>query len=144
LIHNQIYKPKAPKLEKLGGKAKVELVAEKRIIKENTDFTILDRKGNEVELEKFSAAPAEEEPTRVLGEVGQGMLNLEISPKKALEIFKSKIVNRPNDIERINRELLEVSEYNLVYVPIYRVTYKNAKTEETKNITIDGLTAKSY
>lgn len=143
LILNQVFTPKTPTLAKLRGKVReVELEAEQRIIKENSAYTVLDKKGKEVELERFSAAPAEEDPKKVLNEAGERVFNLQISPKKAIAIFRSKVINRPPDAERITRELFEVSENNLVYVPIYQVTYKNVKNKHKKSVKVNGVTSK--
>jgi hypothetical protein len=143
LILDRVFQPTTPKLAKLRKKDRaVELEAEQRIIGEQIVYTILDKKGNEVKLETFATAPAEEEPTKVLAEAKEKILNLEVPPNKALELFRSKIVNRPKDVQRTNRELFEVFEYTLVYLPIYQITYRNVKTDDTKSITVDGVTAK--
>jgi hypothetical protein len=142
LIFDRTFQPKTPKLAKFRGKARdVVLEAKARVIKENSAYLILDKKGAEVELQAFSTAPAEEEPNKVIAEAKERILNLEISPTKALELFRSHVVNRPVDVEQVNHELFEVHEYNLVYVPLYQATYQNRKTGEAKSLVVDGVTS---
>lgn len=140
VIFNQVLKPKMPTKLRIKGR-EVELEAEQRIINDTSAYIVLDKKGQKVVLEKFTTAPAEVEPTKVLAEAGERVWGLEISPDKAIEIFRSNVIKRPTDAERINRELFEVSECNLVYVPIYLATYKNVKTEDIKVIMVNGVTS---
>lgn len=143
VIFNQVLKPKTPSLAKFRRKGKeVELKADQRIIKENSNYMVLDRKGREIKVEEFPPAPSEEEPEKVLAEAGDRVWKLEVSPERAIEIFRSKVVDRPQDVERINIELFEVSDRTIVYVPVYRATYRNVKTGEKKTILVNGITSK--
>jgi len=143
VVFNHVLKPERPRLPKLREKPQeVELETEQRIIKENSLYMVLDRKGREVSVEELPAAPAEEEPERILAEAGEKVWKLETSPEKAIEILKSQVVDRPKDAARITKELFEVSDFTIVYVPIYQATYKNVKTEESKTILVNGVTSK--
>lgn len=143
VIFDQVLKPKAPSSAKLGGKEKVvELEAEQRIIKENSAYMVLDRKGREVKVEDFPTAPAEEKPQKALAEAGKRVRKFEGEPVKAIGIVRSRVVKRPKDLGRTTKELFEVSEYNIVYVPVYRATYRNAKTWEQKTLLVNGVTSK--
>jgi hypothetical protein len=142
LIVDRIFHPKTPKLARFRGKTReVELEAKMRVVKENSAYVIFDKKGAEVKLQAFSIAPAEEEPNNIIAEAKEQILNLEISPAKALELFRSRVVKRPGDMEQVNHELFEVHEFNLVYVPIYHATYLNRKTGEAKSLVVDGVTS---
>lgn len=143
VIFNQVLKPKIPStLTKLRRKGKeVELEAEQRIIKENSAYMALNRKGQVVKVEEITTAPAEAEPEKVLNEAGDRVWRSEASPEKAIDIFRSRVVSRPDDAERITRELFEVSEYTLVFIPLYQVTYKNLKTNQEKILLVNGVTS---
>jgi len=120
----------------------VELEAEQRIVNENSTYMALDIKGREVKVEELSTAPAEEEYEKVLAESGEKLRKLEISSERVIDIVRSKIAKRPADAERITNEIFEISEYTLVYIPVYEATYKNIKTNETQILKIDGVTSK--
>jgi hypothetical protein len=142
VIFGQVLKPKAAGSSKFRGKAKeVELEVEQRIVKGNSAYIVLDRKGREVEVEKFPTAPAEEKPKKALAEVGERVWEFEVSPEEAIEIVRSKVVNRPEDLGRIANELFEVSECNIVYVPVYQAMYKNVNTWEEKTLLVNAVTS---
>ena len=143
VIFNQVLKPKtSTTLNKIRRKGReVELEAEQRIVKETSAYIALDKEGREVKVDEITTAPAEAEPARVLKETGERVWSSEVSPGKAIDIFRSKVVQRPKDVERITQELFEVSEYTLVYIPIYQATYKNLKTNQLKTLLINGVTS---
>ena len=141
LVFEKILQPTASKISELRGKERsIELAADQRIIKEKSDYIILDFKGQEVELENFPVAPSEEEIEKILS--NEDIKKSEISPEKAIKILRKKIVDKPKDVGHIQKELFEVTEYNLVYVPIYQTFYKNIKNQSIKNIIINGVSAK--
>ena len=143
VIFGQVLKPKAASSSKFRGKGKeVELEAEQRITKRNSAYIVLDRKAREVEVEKFPTAPAEENPKKALAEVGERVWEFEVSPEEAIEIVRSKVVNRPEDLGRIANELFEVSECNIVYVPVYQAMYKNVNTWEEKTLLVNAVTSR--
>jgi len=143
VIFGQVLKPKAASSSKFRGKGKeVELEVEQRITKRNSAYIVLDRKGREVEVEKFPTAPAEDNPKKALAEVGEKVWESDVSPGEAVEIVRSKVVNRPEDLGRIANELFEVSECNIVYVPIYQAMYKNINTWEEKTLLVNAVTSK--
>jgi hypothetical protein len=143
VIFDQVLKPKTPSaLTKLRRKGQeVELEVEQRITKETAAYLALNRKGQIVKVEELTTAPAEAEPEKVLTEAEDRVWRSEASPKKAIEIFRSRVVNRPDDAERITRELFEVLEYTLVFIPIYQVTYKNLKTNQENILFVNGVTS---
>ena len=142
VIFDHVLRPKTRKLAKLrrGGK-EVELESEQRILHESAVYLILDRKGQEVDLKQLPSAPSEEQPEKILAESERVRL-LEIPAEKAIDAVRSKIAKRPLDAERIIQELFEVSEYSIVYTPVYEATYRNTKNNEIKILKIDGVTCK--
>ena len=57
-------------------------------------------------------------------------------------MVKSRIVNRPQDIDEIEKELFNISEHAVIYSPLYEITFRNVRTGEEKVIKIDGVSAK--
>lgn len=142
LLFNRVLKPKMPTLAKLRGKVReVTLDAELRFVKENFVYIILDKRGGEVDLETFPTAPMEENPNQVLTDARKRVWIHKFSPDQAMEIFRSKVISRPSDANRMRKELLEVSEFNLVYVPIYQTVYRKVNNGTRKSVMVDGVTS---
>jgi len=143
VIFNHTLKPKTSTLAKIQRKGReVELEAEQRIVKEQSAYLILDRESREVAAEELPAAPAEEDPGKVLAEAGEKAWRLETPPEKAVEIVKSRVIDRPKNAVRITSETFEVSEYTVVYTPVYQATYKNVNTGKIKSLLVSGVTSK--
>jgi hypothetical protein len=120
----------------------ITLEAEKHFSYEKKANLILDKEGREVPFEQMPFAPSEEDPKKILHEYKEKIGELQISPDKDIEILRSKIVQRPAEVDRIATELFEVSERAVIYTPIYEITFQNAKTGEKKIVKMDGVTAK--
>lgn len=126
-----------------GGKTqKITLFGEERIIYEDKTHLLLDKTGKEVSLDEIPPGPSEEDPEKILADLGEKMREIEISTEKEVEIVRSRIAKRPPNIKGINSELFQISERILVYVPIYKVVYRNLKKNEEKTLKINGITAK--
>lgn len=115
----------------------IELEGEERIMSEAKASLVLDRTGQEVPLEKLPSAPSERNPKKILAQYSVE----EIASNADLDFIRSKIVNRPKDINRLVNELFEVDERVVIYTPRFRVLYRNAKTGEEKALEFDGVTA---
>jgi hypothetical protein len=53
---------------------------------------------------------------------------------------KTKIVKRPENVDTVDSEVFQVTEYVTIYNPIYKFTFRNEKTNEEKAVNIDGVT----
>jgi hypothetical protein len=54
---------------------------------------------------------------------------------------KTKLVKRPADVDIIDNELFQITEHTIIYNPVYKITFRNIKTDEEKIVSIDGVTA---
>ena len=143
VIFNHVLKPKISTLAKVQRKGRtVELEADERVVREQSAYLILDRKGREITVEELPAAPAEEDPEGILAEAGEKVWSLEVSPEKAVETLRSRVVDRPRNAVRISSETFDVAERTVVYVPLYQVTYKKLDGSETKSLLINGVTSR--
>jgi hypothetical protein len=115
----------------------ITLEGEERLMKEFKASLILDRSGQDVTLEKLPSAPSERSPKKTLAAFGVE----EIAQDADLEHIRSRVIKRPNDINRLVNELFEVEERAVIYTPRYRVVYRNARTGEEKTVEFDGVTA---
>jgi hypothetical protein len=77
-------------------------------------------------------------PEKLLTECG-----VEEVPEDAdLNIIQARILKRPKDIKRIVNELIEVNERVVIYVPRFKLVYRNTITGKEKAIEFDGVTGK--
>ena len=104
---------------------------------------VLDETGREVDPKRVPAAPSEEHPKKVLANLRETMEKLKATPNKEVGVLRSKIVRRPPDAERVVQELFNVSERSVIYVPVYKLTFKSARTGEVKTAKIDGVTGRA-
>ncbi|MCK4314024.1 hypothetical protein KAW04_04590, partial [Candidatus Bathyarchaeota archaeon] len=91
---------------------------------------------------KLPSAPAEPEPERFLKEIGDRVRRFSVSPEKIIDIVQERVARRPADIGRIAKEVFEVTEYAVVYTPIYEARCRHLKTGEIKIIPLSGVTSK--
>lgn len=115
----------------------IKLEGEERLRIDAKASVILNRSGQDVTLEKLPAAPSEKDPKKTLATSGVG----EIPPDTDVNMIRSRVVTRPNDIKSLVNELFEVDERAIIYTPRFKVTYANTKTGEEKTVEFDGVTA---
>jgi hypothetical protein len=115
----------------------IKLEGEERLRIDAKASVILDKIGQDVTLEKLPAAPSEKDPKKTLATSGVE----EIPPDTDVNMIRSRVVTRPNDIKSLVNELFEVDERAIIYTPRFKVTYANTKTGEEKTVEFDGVTA---
>lgn len=120
----------------------VTLEGEERLLYENKVCLLLNEAGREVNPRQVPSAPCEEHPKKVLNKFKENMKNVEAAPNKEIDVLSSKIVKRPADVERVVQEQFQVSERSVIYKPVYKLTFKNVRTDEMKTVKIDGVTGR--
>ena len=118
----------------------IKLAGEGRFRYENKTHIIFDRWWREVRLEELPFVPFEEQPEKILNTNRFG--NVEIPANKEIEILRSKIVRRPQDVVDVHKELFTVSERAVIYKPMYQLTFQNTKTGEKATMVIDAVTGR--
>ena len=108
---------------------------------EDKAYFILDKKGHEITPDQVPIAPSEDNPKKILKEFGKNAEKVKITNKGILSLAKSKLINRPKEVENIENELFQVTEYAIIYNPVYKITFRNTKNKEEKTVSIDGVTA---
>ena len=142
ILFNQKLKPEPAKKPSARGYKVIKLEGEEHLLYEDKESLILDKTGREVPLKQLPSAPSEENPKKMLAELGESARTLEITSDADVGIIRSKIVKRPTDIKRVVRELFEVTERVVIYTPIYKVLFQNVKTGKVKAVEFDGVTSK--
>jgi len=134
VILDKTFKP-----ETLGESRKaIKLEGEGLFSYEDTAYIVLDGEGREVDPEQLSYAPSEENPEEVLKKFGE----VKVPPQKDVDILRSRILKRPQDVDRVHEELFAVTERAVIYVPVFKVTFQNIKTGEKVAAKIDAVTGK--
>jgi hypothetical protein len=116
----------------------IKLEGEERLTKENKASLILDRHGQDVTLDRLSTAPSERHTKKILAEFHVE----EIAQDVDLDIIRSRILKRPNDINRLVSEIFEIDERVVIYAPRFRLSYRRVKSGEERTVEFDGVTAK--
>jgi len=143
IILDKTLKPDLPKkFSKIPYKS-ITLEGEERLVYKNGACLILDEAGRVVDPKRVPAAPSEEHPKKLLANLRETMEKLKATQDKDVDVLRSKMVRRPPDVERVVQELFEVSERSVIYVPVYKLAFKNVRTGEVKTVKIDGVTGRA-
>ena len=105
-------------------------------------YLVFDKEGKEVPPDQVPAAPSEDHPEKILNEFGKKSGMVEVSPQKEVNLVKARLVKRPSDAAKIEDELFQISEYAVIYSPVFEITFRNVVTGDEKVVKIDGVTAK--
>ncbi len=119
----------------------ISLEGQELFVYEDKVYFVLDKSGNEISPDQVPIAPSEESPQKILKEFGKNTENVTVSDQEVLLMAKSKLIKRPADVDTIDNELFHVTEYAMIYNPIYKITFRNMKNNEEKTVSIDGITA---
>jgi hypothetical protein len=138
ILLNQQFKPEQSKDPYDKDRNVIKLEGEERIMKEFNASLILDRSGQDIPPERLPSAPSERDPMKTLTECGVE----EIAEDADLNLIQSRILKRPKDINRIVNELVEVNERVVIYVPRFRLQYRDTITGSEKTMEFDGVTAR--
>lgn len=134
--------PDLPKKRSKMSYKSITLESEERLLHENKACLLLNEAGREVNPRQVPSAPCEEHPKKALKKFKENMKNVEAAPNKEIVILSSKIVKKPPDVERVVKEQFQVSERSVIYKPVYKLTFKNVRTDEVKTVKIDGVTGR--
>lgn len=136
ILTNQKYTPRQSADSSAKDYNVIRVQGEERLTIENATSLILDRFGQDVNLEELPSAPSEQHPEEILKTFGVK----EIPPDVDLEIIRSRILKRPKDISRLVVESFEISERTAIYTPRFRAMYTNMRTGESKSVDFDAIT----
>lgn len=143
IILGKKLKPDLPKKFTRTPYKSITLEGEERLLYKSRVCLILDEAGREVDPKRVPAAPSEEHPKKALANLSETMEKLKATPNRDVDVLRSKIVKRPPNVERVVKELFRVSERSVIYVPVYKLAFKNVRTGEMKTVKIDGVTGRA-
>ena len=108
---------------------------------EDKAYFILDKNGNEISPDQVPIAPSEDNPKKILKEFGKNAEKVKVSNRDVISLAKTKLINRPEEVDAYEDELFQVTEYAIIYNPVYKITFRNTKNKEEKTVSVDGVTA---
>jgi hypothetical protein len=115
-----------------------ELIGEERVRNEVNASLTLNSSGDSVSLKELPASPSEKNPDEALSKYSAEKISSELD----LSMLRTKIFKRPANVSWIENELFEVNERLVIYVPRFKVTFKNVKNGKEKTVVFDGITGK--
>lgn len=120
------------KILQLTGEGRFKMVKKERII--------FDKQWREVGLEQLPLLPFEEQPEKVLSKFEPNLEAEKELTSREVEILKSRIARRPEEILLIHNELFKVSERAVIYKPMYQIIFQNIKTRKKMSMAVDAIT----
>ena len=115
----------------------ITLNCEERLTHEAKAFMVLDKDGKKAILDKLQSAPSSKNPKTVIKKY-----KIKELPKNfEVNLMKNKIARRPKDLNRIVKEIFEITERTVIYTPRFKLNYKNIKTNEEKTLILDGVSS---
>lgn len=106
---------------------------------ETENFFVLDRMRREISPETFSFAPIEQQ-IEEKSKIDHNFRKIRLSKSEVIDILRSKIAKRPNDLVEIIKEVFEITENTIVYRPFFEFTFHNKQSNKYATIRIDGIT----
>ncbi len=115
---------------------------------ENKACFILDEMGREIDPEQLSYTPgygkanSEDHPSKKL--VQMKLPEVKISREEKIDFLQSRIAKKPSDIGEVIKEIFEVNKRDIVYKPMYQLTFQNLKTGKKAIANIDSVSGKVF
>ena len=120
------------------GEHSIRLEGEERIAKESRAFLTLNKNGQDSKLNEIPSAPSEKNPQELITSFKMP----EIAPDIDVQIIRTRIAQRPNDVNRIVDEVFEIDERSVIYAPRFKLTYRCPRIGKEAYLEFDGVTSK--
>ncbi len=136
LFDNKIIPEHPTYMDSREGKV-IWLTGQERLVNEAKASFIFDRYGRDATLERLPSARPEKNPNKIMAKFGIE----KVADNADVDFVRSRLVSRPQDVQRIVAEIFEVGERVVIYTPKFRILYKNVRTGEEKAMEFDGVTS---
>jgi hypothetical protein len=133
ILHNQKYYPKKSQMA-----TSIKIEGEERLVIDKTSFVMLDKNGQEANLETLPSAPSEKNPEETIAKYGI----TELDSDSDVNFVRKMLVHQPKELSRTVTEIFEIGERVIIYAPRFKLTYVNALTYQKKSVEFDGVTSK--
>ena len=139
-IGNKNFEPKIMENHLTGSSNTLILKGTGHFHRESRLRMIFDSEWNEVGVEELPYLSFEEDPQEILEH--DQLTKEDSKDERELEILKSKIFKRPNDILRVYNEDFKVTERAVIFKPMYKVSVSHIESKKKATFLIDGSTGK--
>lgn len=111
---------------------------------EDESYCIIDTQGKEVDSKKLDDFLHEQWHKETLTKSGlrKELPKFQISPQEEVNILRSKLVKRPSHCGEIIKEIFEINERKIIYIPMFKLNFQNTKTKKEAIIQINGINGK--
>jgi hypothetical protein len=135
-VKDVVLSGKTFKLDQVAKEQKIEVDVEERLLKESSAFLVFNKDGDEMELGNVQFGQSESNPEDLV----KTLKMFEIPPNRDLDLLRDKIAQRPEEVSRVISEVLKVDERTVIYIPMYRLTYRHAQSGKESSIEFNGIT----
>jgi hypothetical protein len=124
------------KLNQIAKEQEIEVDAEERLFKESSAFLVFDKDGNQMELSNVQFGQSESGAE----ELFKTFKMSEIPQNRDLDLLRGEIAQRPEEVNRVISEVLKVDERSVIYIPMYKLTYRHVQSGKEASIEFNGIT----
>lgn len=119
-------------------KALFKIPAEQRAHVQNEIVLVLDKRGREVDkaIMPFSTHSIEDVSE------SQKWPEIDVPIDVQIDFLNSKITLRPQDSALVEKEILEITQRTIVYLPMCSFTFENVISHEESTVSLDRITGK--
>lgn len=105
---------------------------------------VIDNKGQEIDSEKLDNVLNKQLHKETLTKSGlrKELSKVQISSEEEIDLLRSKLVKRPPDVGEVIKEIFEINERKIIYIPMYKLNFENTKTGKEAVVKINGITGK--
>lgn len=105
---------------------------------------VIDNRGQEIDAKEVDSVLNEQWQRELLNKSGlrKKIAKFRISAEEEINLLKAKLVNRPQDVGEVIKEIFEINERKIFHIPIYKLNFRNKKTKKEALIKINGITGK--
>jgi UDP-3-O-[3-hydroxymyristoyl] glucosamine N-acyltransferase len=117
----------------------LKLAAEEYIHYEKETYFVLDKMKREIISEAIPFSPfgiADEKPS-----LDSAFKKMEIPTEDQINFLKSRIALRPTDLAAIVKEVFEITDRIIVYVPMYNFLFENLSNHKQGAVLINAITS---
>ncbi len=120
----------------------VKLHGQEHALTEKETYFVLDRMMREISPEKLSFSPFELKKAKNC-KLTSNFKKMSIPTETQIEFLKSRIALRPSDVAEIKREIFEVTDRTIIYVPMVQLTFENAANHKEAAALVNAITGET-
>jgi hypothetical protein len=111
---------------------------------EDETCCVIDNKGQEINSQKLDNILNKKLNKEILTKSGlrKELSKVQISTEEEINLVRTKLVKRPPNVGEVIKEMFEINERKIFYIPMFELNFENTKTGKEAVIKINGVTGK--